>query len=77
MLIPPGNGHDFTLARNQNMIDLMPNPAVVIDLTGGRLALMVRLERYVPIVIRFIDGCVQECSTCTRPKLSCVNMDAS
>ena len=32
----------------------MPSPTVVTDLTGGHLALMVRLEQYADLVTKFI-----------------------
>lgn len=34
----------------------MPEPAVVTDLTGGHLALMVRLEQYAELVTEFIKA---------------------
>ena len=34
----------FTPACREDLIALMPSPTVVTDLTGGHLALMVRLE---------------------------------
>ena len=36
------------------MIDLMPKPTVVDDLTDGYLALMVQLEDYAKLVAEFI-----------------------
>ena len=36
------------------MIDLMPDPTVVTGLTGGHLALMVRLEQYAQLVTGYI-----------------------
>ena len=44
----------FTPACKQDLIDLMPSPTVVTHLTGGHLALMVRLEQYADLVTGFI-----------------------
>ena len=41
-------------ACRENLIVLMPSPTVVTDLTGGHLALMVRLEQYADLVTKFI-----------------------
>ena len=40
--------------RDRDLIALMPSPTVVTDLTGGHLALMVRLEQYADLVTKFI-----------------------
>lgn len=37
------------------MIDLMPDPTVVTGLTGGHLALMVRLEQYAQLVTGYLE----------------------
>ena len=44
----------FTPACREDLIALMPSPTVVTDLTGGHLALMVRLEQYADLVTKFI-----------------------
>ena len=46
----------FTPACKQGLIDLVPEPAVVTDLAGGQLALMVRLEDYVKLVTKFVKA---------------------
>lgn len=44
----------FTPACREDLIALMPSHTVVTDLTGGHLALMVRLEQYADLVTKFI-----------------------
>ena len=44
----------FTPACREDLIALMPSPTVVTDLTGGHLALMVRLEQYADLVTKLI-----------------------
>ena len=44
----------FLPACREDLIALMPSPTVVTDLTGGHLALMVRLEQYADLVTKFI-----------------------
>lgn len=56
LLILSEDDTTFTPACKQDLIDLMPEPAVVTDLTGGHLALMVRLEDYVQLVTKFIKA---------------------
>ena len=54
LLILSEDDTTFSPACKQDLIDLMPDPTVVTDLTGGHLALMVRLEQYVELVTGFI-----------------------
>lgn len=56
LLILSEDDTTFTPACKQDLIHLMPEPAVVTDLTGGHLALMVRLEDYVELVTKFINA---------------------
>ena len=42
------------LSSKDALIAIMPNPTVVTNLTGGHLALMVRLERYAELVTEYI-----------------------
>ena len=46
----------FLPACREDLIALMSSPTVVTDLTGGHLALMVRLEDYVQLVTKFIKA---------------------
>ncbi len=46
LLILSEDDTTFTPACREDLIALMPSPTVVTDLTGGHLALMVRLEQY-------------------------------
>lgn len=41
-------------ACKDSLIAVMPEPAVVTDITGGRLALLVKLEKYAKTVTEFI-----------------------
>ena len=44
----------FLPACREDLIALMSSPTVVTDLTGGHLALMVRLDEYADLVTKFI-----------------------
>ena len=54
LLILSEDDATFSAACKQDLIDLMPDPTVVTDLTGGHLALMVRLEQYAQLVTGYI-----------------------
>ena len=54
LLILSEDDATFTPACREDLIALMPSPTVVTDLTGGHLALMVRLEQYADLVTKFI-----------------------
>ena len=54
LLILSEDDTTFTQACWEDLIALMPSPTVVTDLTGGHLALMVRLEQYADLVTKFI-----------------------
>ena len=56
LLILSEDDTTFTPACKQDLIDLMPSPTVVTNLTGGHLALMVRLEQYADLVTGFIKA---------------------
>ena len=56
LLILSEDDTTFTPACKQDLIDLMPSPTVVTHLTGGHLALMVRLEQYADLVTGFIKA---------------------
>ena len=45
----------FNQACKDSLIAIMPHPTVVTNLTGGHLALMVRLERYAELVTEYIQ----------------------
>jgi len=55
LLILSEDDTTFSDACKKDLIALMPSPTVVTDLTGGHLALMVRLERYASLVREFVD----------------------
>ena len=59
LLILSEDDDTFSPACKQALIELMGNPRVVTDLTGGHLALLVRLEEYATTV----EGFVRECCT--------------
>ena len=54
LLILSEDDTTFTPACREDLIALMPSHTVVTDLTGGHLALMVRLEQYADLVTKFI-----------------------
>ena len=54
LLILSEDDATFTPVCKQDLIDLMPEPTVVTNLTGGHLALMVRPEDYAKLVTKFI-----------------------
>lgn len=56
LLILSEDDTTFSPACKRDLIDLMPDPTVVTDLTGGHLALMVRLEQYAELVTEFIKA---------------------
>ena len=56
MRILSEDGITFTPVCKKDLIDLMPEPAVVTDLIGGHLTLMVRLEDYVKLETKFIKA---------------------
>ena len=56
LLILSQDDATFSAACKQDLIDLMPEPTVVTDLTGGHLALMVRLVQYEELVTEFIKA---------------------
>ncbi len=48
----------FSDGVKQALIELMPNPTIITDLTGGHLALMVNCDRYIDITVDYINKCV-------------------
>ena len=56
LLILSEDDTTFTPACREDLIALMPSPTVVTDLTGGHLALMVRLEQYADLVTKIYSG---------------------
>ena len=55
LLILSEDDTTFNQACKDALIAIMPNPTVVTNLTGGHLALMVRLERYAELVTEYIQ----------------------
>ncbi len=56
LLILSEDDTTFSPACKRDLIDLMPRPTVVTGLTGGHLALLVRLDEYADLVTDFIKG---------------------
>lgn len=54
LLILSEDDHTFHTEVKEALIDLMPNPKVITDLTGGHLALLVRSQDYVALISQFI-----------------------
>ena len=55
LLILSEDDTTFNQACKDALIAIMPHPTVVTSLTGGHLALMVRLERYAELVTEYIQ----------------------
>lgn len=55
LLILSEDDTTFNQACKDSLIAIMPHPAVVTNLTGGHLALMVRLEQYAKLVTEYIQ----------------------
>ena len=55
LLILSEDDTTFNQSCKDSLIDIMPHPAVVTNLTGGHLALMVRLEQYAKLVTEYIQ----------------------
>ncbi len=45
----------FSDGIKQALIELMPNPTTITDLKGGHLALLVNYDRYVELIVDYID----------------------
>ena len=60
LLILSEDDTTFNQACKDSLIAIMPNPTVVTNLTGGHLALMVRLERYAELVTEYIQSGYRE-----------------
>ncbi|MDO4293444.1 MAG: alpha/beta hydrolase [Eubacteriales bacterium] len=58
LLILSEDDATFPPACKQDLIALMPHPTVITDLTGGHLALLVRLESYADLVTGFIQALI-------------------
>ena len=54
LLILSEDDHTFNQPCKDLLIHIMPNPKVVTNLTGGHLALLVRLDSYAELVTDFI-----------------------
>ena len=57
LLILSEDDETFTEACKTALIQIMPEPEVVTELTGGHLALLVKLEKYAELVTEFIRNC--------------------
>lgn len=49
----------FNVACKQSLIQLMPKPQVITNLTGGHLALLVKVDQYAAKVQSFINSSIQ------------------
>lgn len=56
LLILSEDDHAFNQANKDALVRLMPDPTVVTDLTGGHLALLVRMDECVDTVRAFIGS---------------------
>lgn len=54
LLILSEDDHTFNQACKDSLVAIMPNPTVVTDISGGHLALLVKLEQYADNVSDFI-----------------------
>ena len=54
LLILSEDDSTFNQACKDSLVEIMTEPEVVTDLTGGHLALLVKLERYARIVEQYI-----------------------
>lgn len=59
MLILSADDDTFSQACKDSLIALMPNPAVVTNILGGHLALLVKLDAYADTVAGYIIRCGQ------------------
>ncbi len=55
LLILSQDDHTFNENVKKSLISIMPNPEVVTDITGGHLALMLKLDRYADTVRDFVS----------------------
>lgn len=56
LLILSEDDYTFNQPCKDSLIHIMPSPKVVTNLTGGHLALLVRLDSYAELVVGFIKG---------------------
>lgn len=54
LLILSEDDHTFNQADKEALISIMTKPTVVTDITGGHLALLVRLEKYASTIESYI-----------------------
>lgn len=54
LLILSEDDHTFNQACKDSLIRIMPNPSVVTDITGGHLALLIKLDKYADTVEDYI-----------------------
>lgn len=58
LLILSDDDHTFNQPCKDALIEIMSNPKVVMDLRGGHLALLIRLDSYADMVTSFIEKAV-------------------
>ncbi len=54
LLILSDDDDTFNESVKNTLISIMPEPVVVTDILGGHLALMLKFERYMQIIVQFI-----------------------
>ncbi len=55
LLILSEDDHTFNSSVKLELTDLMPEPEIVTDITGGHLALLLKLEKYAGSIQAFLD----------------------
>lgn len=56
LIIEPDDDNTFTPDIKDALVEIMPSPAVVRDITGGHLAMLFDTEKYIGIINDFMDG---------------------
>lgn len=54
MLILSEDDNTFDQASKEALISIMTKPTVITDITGGHLALLIKLEKYADVIERYI-----------------------
>ena len=56
LLLLSSDDHTFDEASKDALVSIMPRPTIVTDITGGHLALIVRLDRYAETVSSYVHA---------------------
>lgn len=54
LLILSEDDNTFNQACREALISIMTKPAIITDITGGHLALLIKLEKYADVIERYI-----------------------